>query len=109
MFLKFIRIRHRYILGLLVVIGYPFLVDEYVWVINDPTSSDVVTCAYADCNEETYDAVLTFSRGKYTFDRYIIGYNYSNLSDSEILGMIEDKDEEEHEDTDVANVASFLC
>ena len=51
--------------------------------------------------------MLTFSQGKYTFDRYIIGYHSSNLSDSEILGLIEDKDEDEHKDADVVNVASF--
>ena len=48
--------------------------------------------SYVDINGETYDAVLTFPRSKYTLDRYIIGYHSFNLSASEILGRIEDTD-----------------
>ena len=47
--------------------------------------------SYADYNGKMYDAVLTFSRDKYTFDHYVIGYPSSSLSASEIFGLIKDK------------------
>ena len=60
--------------------------------------------SHAHYNGEAYDVVLTFFWGKYPFDRYIIGYHSSKLTASEILGLIKDKNEEEHGDEDVSSM-----